>query len=112
MNLSALIATPNGILINGLPLTKSVPQHLSSQSQRYVKRASELLKEVRPEDWDNHTPHTMDNVPILAKVNMLLALASPQTYEKYRSDQPRDYHGRWTDGTLSFSKLGKWLSYL
>jgi len=50
MNLSALIGTPNASYSMSA-LTKSVPQHLSSQSQRYVKRASELLKEVRPEDW-------------------------------------------------------------
>jgi hypothetical protein len=75
---------------------------LSPQGLRYVKRAEKLLAKVRPEDWDDRTPHTARNVPTLAKAWMLLALARPMTREEfYKSnfnpDQLRDDRGRWMD---------------
>jgi hypothetical protein len=75
-------ATPHGILINGLPLTKSFSENLSAHALRYIKCAEELLKQATREDWNDRTPHSADNVPIVARVQMLLALASPQPFGK------------------------------
>ncbi|HEU5046315.1 MAG TPA: hypothetical protein VFT64_00575 [Rickettsiales bacterium] len=98
---SSLIATPEGILLDGMLLHKSaVRQQLSSRATRYIDRAEELLKQVAPEDWDDCTPHNPNDVPALAKAQMMLALANPILLDKYSSDQSRDWHGRWTsDGT-------------
>lgn len=94
---SSLIATPEGIFLNGMPLHKSaVRQQLSSRAARYIDRAGELLKQVKPERWDSRTPHNMNDVPALAKAQMMLALANPILLDKYSPDQPRDWHGRWT----------------
>ena len=97
-NSSLLIATPNGILINGIPLSKTSTNSLSP----YVKRASELLKEVKSEEWESTKPHQTNNIPTLAKVNMLLALAPENRVELckagFNEDEPRDERGRWTDG--------------
>ncbi len=83
-------ATPHGILVDGLPLAKSFSKDVSPQARCYVTLAEELLKQVKPEDWDNRMPHDAHNIPTLAKAQMLLALASPQpmeTFHKYRDDQ-------------------------
>ncbi|HEU5048382.1 MAG TPA: BPSL0067 family protein [Rickettsiales bacterium] len=98
-----LTATPKGILFDDKPLNKSVQQELSPYALRYIKRAGELLKQVSPEDWDKHTPHHMNDVPELARAQMMLALANPIILNKYSADQPRDWHGRWTDGSADTS---------
>ena len=82
-------ATSNGILIDGLLLNKSASQSLPPQALYYVKRAEKLLAKVKKEDWDNRTPHARDDIPALAKAQMMLALASPQSFGKYSPDQPR-----------------------
>ena len=85
-----LTATPDGILIDGFPLAKQMHSQFSSQALRNIERAAELLKTVKPEEWENCTPHEMNNIPTLAKVNMLLALANPFYLDKYSPEQPRD----------------------
>ncbi len=98
-------ATPHGILVDGLPLAKSFSKDVSPQARCYVTLAEELLKQVKPEDWDNRMPHDAHNIPTLAKAQMLLALASPQpmeTFHKYRENQARvpagsPEGGQWID---------------
>ncbi len=47
----------------------------SPRAMQYIKRAGELMAEVKDSDWDNCTPHHSNAVPVLAKVHMLLALS-------------------------------------
>jgi len=47
---------------------------LSPRALSYIKRAGEMMAEVKDSDWYNCTPHHGNNVPVLAKVNMRLAL--------------------------------------
>lgn len=86
-------ATLNGIHIDGLPLTKSLSQNLTPETLRYVKRAEELLAKVHKEGWDNRSSHATDNVPLLAQAQMMLALASPQPFEKYNHHHRGPGHG-------------------
>jgi hypothetical protein len=72
--------TPHGIMIDGMPLNKSTSHNLSPQTRRQVERIEELLKKMKKEDWDNRTPHAMNDIPMLARVMMEAALASPQPY--------------------------------
>jgi|GEM_PF-2294755 len=97
-SLSKIIATPEGIVINGIALSK-MASSLSSRQSAYINRASELLAQVKKEEWESRTPHDANHVPTLAKVNMLLALAQPVRLGKanFNPDQARDEDGRWTD---------------
>ncbi len=101
-SLNKLVVTPDGIMLDGLPLNKDVLHVLPSESLCYINRAKQLLVEIKREDWDNCTPHDTNHVPTLAKIKMLLALAMPQTH-KYSLDQPRvpagnSGGGQWTSG--------------
>lgn len=98
-SLYKLTATSQGILLNGSAINKQSLNSLDPQLVGYVQCASQLLKKVTPEEWDRRTPHDSRNIPTLAKVNMLLALASPQALDKYNfnPDEPRDERGRWVD---------------
>lgn len=98
-----LTATRKGILLDDKLLHKSTRKQLSSYALRYIERAEELLKKVQPEDWDTHTPHQANNVPELAKAQMMLALANPIILDKYSADQPRDWHGRWANDNTDTS---------
>ena len=69
----------------------------------YIERAETLLKDVRPQDWDDRTAHLPGKFTLLAKVNMLLALAQPRELLRYSPDEPRvpaggSDGGQWTDG--------------
>jgi len=92
--LSKFVATPEGIVINGMALAK-----LSPRQAGYIQRAEELLAQVKKEEWESRTPHDANHVPTLAKVNMLLALAQPVRLGKanFNPEQARDEDGRWTD---------------
>ncbi len=98
--LQKLDATSEGITLDGAPLTKAAIDTLPTQSLRHILRAHELFKEVKPEDWDNRTPHDMNNVPLFAKALMHQALANPIYLDKagFNPDEPRDERGRWTNG--------------
>jgi hypothetical protein len=99
-SLHKLVATPQGILLDGLPLTKHALAKLPPEAQGRIKRAGELFAKVKKEDWDNRTPHAMNDMPVLAQAQMELALAMPQTLDKYNfnPDQPRDPNtARWVD---------------
>jgi len=53
----AFTVTADGIMLYNLPLTKNVMRAIAPQSQRYIRRADELIAEVKKEDWDNRIPH-------------------------------------------------------
>lgn len=100
-SLSKLSLTPQGILLDGKPLTKAFIDALPPQSLRYLLRASELLLQVKPEDWDDRTPHQGNNVSTLTKAYTIVALANPIELDKYSPDQPRvpagnPDGGQWT----------------
>lgn len=48
---------------------------VTPQAMRHIKRGCELMKEVKDSDWDDHTPHSTNDIPVLARVNMYFALA-------------------------------------
>lgn len=103
--LRKLTLTPKGIMLDGECLNNTSFDQLTERSQRYIARANDLLKRVHPEDWDSHIPHEINNVPALAKAHMMLALANPILLGKYSPDQPRDWHGRWTNGSSEVSSI-------
>ncbi len=80
----ALAATPQGILCNGLPLTKQALLVMLPESICYLMRAHEVLSKMTPEDWDER-PYSGGGLPMpkLFQLKMLLALASPQFLDKY-----------------------------
>jgi hypothetical protein len=98
-----LTATPQGVLLNDLPLTKSILDILPERTLRHIARANELISMMKPEDWGSPKPHGPDSVPILAMAKMHAALgaghmaqAFAEILSKFDPDQPRDEKGRWT----------------
>jgi hypothetical protein len=72
--------TPQGILMDGMPLNKSASGNLSPETRHCLRRMEELLATVKEEDWEDRTPHAMNNVSVLARVRIMAALASPQPF--------------------------------
>lgn len=73
-------ATLQGIMMDGMKLSKFACEKLTPETLRYIGCAEELLKTVEKKDWDRRTPHATHDIPVLAKAQMMLALASPQPY--------------------------------
>jgi len=97
--LHKVAATPKGITIDGMPLTKTSLSKLSPCSQHYVQKAAALMKSMKPEDWEKQIMVDVNHVPKLVEVGIYLSLANPIPMDKYNfnPDQPRDEYGRWTD---------------
>lgn len=106
-----LVATPEGIFLDGQPLHKCDLGKFSKQSLRHLLCAVEMHGELTDKDWKQTVPPRT----ILPRVHMDIHAAMANTgfisglslHKEFNRDQPRDCDGKWTcgDGATANSNI-------
>jgi hypothetical protein len=96
-----LTATPQGILMDGVPLHKCDLSRFPRRALSHLRHALELSKTMTPEDWGPVRPHGFDDIPVRALFEADLALAGAELNKSgFNPDELRDALGRWVAGVV------------
>jgi hypothetical protein len=100
-----LIATPEGIFLDDVPLHECELDTLPERTLRHLLCATELHATMTPKDWERPAPHGSNDTPQCAMLGIHLAFANVVLLNKYDPCQPRDSCGRWT--AISATVVGR-----